>query len=112
MGRLRIINGGRDAQPFRLTADERRAIEWEVERLIAALDADDGDADLEAEEDACGAGDDGCGAMFIHGRRVWGSDHDEPFANTPNPRWGIDQTRGPINHPLAVAGYLAQQEGR
>jgi hypothetical protein len=112
MGRLRIIQGGRKAHPFHLTADERAAIEWEIERLIMSLDLADGDPDLEPEEDTDAAHDDGCGPIAINGRVVWGSRDDEPYRNVPHPRYGIDQSRGPINHAGAVAAYLDQQGGR
>lgn len=112
MSRFRVIKGGRDMSPFHLSADERRAIEWEIERLIATLDLADGDTDLEPEEDACAAGDDGCGALLLDGQTVWGSDHDEPYRNTPRPIYGINQTRLPLNLNGAVAARLNQLEAR
>lgn len=54
-----------------------------ADRLIDAIDVRDGDADLEPEPDlepevdCCGAGDDGCGPIVVHGHIRWGSDHAE-----------------------------------
>ncbi len=112
MSRFRVIKGGRDANPFQLSAEERAAIEWEIERLIATLDLADGDTDLEAEEDTCAAGDDGCGAFLLDGQTLWGSVEDEPYRNTPRPIYGIDQTRLPLNLTGAVATRLNQLEAR
>ena len=48
-----------------------------TERMIEYLDASDGDVNLELEEDCCGAGDDGCGPVIMHGHVRWGSEYDE-----------------------------------
>lgn len=66
----------------------RHDLEALTERLIDYLDAQDGDPDAEdddpdtgvedgafdPEEDRCLAGDDGCGAILVHGRVYWGAE--------------------------------------
>jgi hypothetical protein len=53
---------------FRLA--NRRMIEDEIERLIALLDAEDGDPDLEPEQDHCLASDEGLFAICRDGVRA------------------------------------------
>lgn len=79
----------------------RPAIERLTEGLIAGLDLLDGDPDDEPEQDVDAAHDDGCGPVHLHGRRCWGSEHDE--AGTLRPISGVDQTRDPIGEkPVAL----------
>ena len=86
----------------------RRAIEDQIELLIALLDASDGDPDWEEDcEDRCRAGEDDA-AIFSH--EVMGYDHFLPDENAEEddaagddfyrllPRYGVDQSRGPLNH--------------
>lgn len=68
------------------------SIEAAVEALIALLDAIDGDADDEPEEDECLAGDDGCGFVVRQGEIHWGSGWDEPYEPRFQPEYGVDQT--------------------
>lgn len=54
---------------------ERREVEMIVEKLIAMLDREDGDPDLEdGDADYCPAGDDGCSIFWSGGRPHWGSE--------------------------------------
>jgi hypothetical protein len=66
-----------------------------TERMIDRMDELDGDPDLELEHEGDDSHDDGCGPIYIHGRRVWGSDEDDRGVITP--RYGVDQSAGPIN---------------
>lgn len=104
---------------------KRRAIENQIELLIGLLDAADGDADLEDDdEDCCAAWDDGA-RMFSLGRIGYdcqlqdpdaepdgddeeddwpgGNVDDEPQAAEGEdyyrllPIYGVDQTLGPLN---------------
>lgn len=74
----------------------RGFVETIIEELIETLDAADGDADLEDDnEDCCPAGDDGCAPVWRHGIRHWGS-HEEGAADYAlAPTYGIDQSKGP-----------------
>jgi hypothetical protein len=71
-----------------------------TEFLIMTLDALDGDADLEPEEDVCIAGDDGCGPRIspYSGGVLWGSDREEDSVFS-FPVYAIDQSRGPVSRP-------------
>ena len=80
-----------------------------TDRMIERLDEMDGDVDLEPEEDVDGSHDDGCGMIIIHGRECWGSEHEQPF--TTLPRYGADQTKGPINEVAAYAQHRAEALG-
>lgn len=79
----------------------RLEIEREVERLIALLDAADGDCDLEDDDpsgdplDLVGeaSSDDGRGLLLTR------------------PVWALDQTEGPVNHHQAQREYLAAEMG-
>lgn len=84
-----------DPQPPPLPVAMRQRIESTVEQLIALLDADDPDSDMEQEEEGyCEAGDDGCGPMFVHGYKHWGSDRDD---DSVMPAYGTDQSLGPVS---------------
>lgn len=48
------------------------------------------DGQFDGEEDRCEAGDDGCGALLVHGHVVYGSDED---AEATFPDYGVDQTK-------------------
>lgn len=99
-------------RPLVLTDDQRRAIAAQIEALIGLLDAADGDPDLEPEVDMDSARDDGCGPIHLNGRVVWGSDHDGCY-DAMLPRYGRDQSRGPINGAEGTKSYLrGMEEGR
>lgn len=86
----------------------RAAIEDEIERLIALLDGADGDPDIEPEDDYCIAGDDGCGlARSMTGGTAWGAPEEEPGVLVP--RYGEDQSAGPINFNAALRAYERRQ---
>lgn len=89
--------------PAPMTSAQRGMLENIIERLIGLLDAVDGDCDFEAEEDACTAGDDGCGPIYVYGRKLWGSDADQLLSVLPV--YGADQTRGPLNERAAHREY-------
>lgn len=72
--------------PIALSPEERAAIEAEVDRLIAILDAVDGDCDLEDDDPA--------GDPLDKGEdEEW---RPEGFV-LPKPRYGEDQSEGPAN---------------
>ena len=79
---------GRKPLPLNLIAQaipmlSRHELAALADRLIDAIDTCDGDDDLEAEPDleaevdCCGAADDGCGPIMVHGFERWGSEYDE-----------------------------------
>ena len=70
-----------------LTAAERKAVKAEIERLIAALDALDGDCDLEEDDPAGGNVEDVCQV------EDWRPDG----FRLPPPLYGDDQSKGPTN---------------
>lgn len=80
----------------------RRTIEAEIERLIAVLDALDGDPDLEPEDDIENDEHDGC----------------EPDESRPEgivlplPQYAIDQSIGPINLLEADRYFREQMRAR
>lgn len=80
---------------FRTMLWNREQIEDEIERLLALLDADDGDPDLEPEED-CGADDLGEGLELYR----------------TLPRYDLDQTKGPINEREAIRQHYRDMRGR
>lgn len=46
-----------------------------TEKLLERLDEIDGNPDVEDDNfDQCGAGDDGCAPVAMHGQTYWGSD--------------------------------------
>jgi len=49
-----------------------------MDGLLAGLDALDGDPDLEAEQNFCLAGDDGCSPTWRMDRKLWGSTAEDP----------------------------------
>jgi hypothetical protein len=53
------------------------------------------DGTFDPEEDCCEAGDDGCGPIIRHGSSSYGS-ADDAGIELPVPRYGIDQSLGPI----------------
>lgn len=63
---------------------------------------------FDPEEDACIAGDDGCGPVYRHGYALWGAEEDRLIKTLPV--YGIDQSAGPINEREAVNDHI--QEGR
>jgi len=73
----------------------REAIENEIERLIALLDMCDGDPDLEDDDPA---GD----TLDEHGEAV--GHHGQGLLPTL-PRYGLDQSLGPINHDEAERSW-------
>ena len=100
MALLTITTAGLRPLPLGLLSQSlpmltRGELEDVIERLIDELDRRDGDFDLELEEDVCEAGDDGCGPIIRHGHTHWGSDWDEQ--GVVKPRYGLDQSLGPIN---------------
>lgn len=101
---MTLTSGVRPANPLprMLTREDRRIVARHIESLIALLDEADGDCDLEDDDPAGDHLD------------SYGEPHSDDGARISalRPAYGIDQRRGPINHPLAVAGYLAQMEGR
>lgn len=107
------------ASPLSWPPANRRAIEDQIEFLIAMLDAADGDPDREdGDEDCCAASDDNA-RTFSHGRLGYdcqlqdpdaeeadwpgGNVEDEPQAAEGQdyyrllPVYGVDQTLGPLN---------------
>ncbi len=69
------------------TSFDREKLSFAITVAIDVLDVLDGDPDLDAgveddlrgfdgEEDQCPAGDDGCGPVYVHGSRRWGSHHE------------------------------------
>lgn len=78
------------AGPMVLSIKLRGKIEATVEYLLAILDASEKDCDLEPEDDACEAGDDGCGFVQLGYRSGWGCDRDE---HEICPEYGINQDR-------------------
>lgn len=98
----------------------RRAIEDQIELLIALLDATDGDPDLEEDcEDRCSAGEDDA-ALFSQGWMGYDHFHFLPDENEEEddaagddcyrllPLYGVDQSRGPLNHIEAERAHLHQ----
>lgn len=78
----------------------RAAIEDEIERLIGILDsADAPDEDLEPEHDACAAADDRLFGAIVNqeGRPVRAGDLQSFEFSPVLPRYGVDQSAGPIN---------------
>lgn len=77
-----------------LTAPDRKAIEQQIDALIALLDEFDGDADLEPDHDSY----DPC-------------DHGEPDMFHPTlPIYGTDQSVGPINGDAIFEVHLRKYE--
>lgn len=76
----------------------RRAIADEIERLIALLDIVDGDCDLEDDDPA---GSDNEDAEGDHGRGLL----------RELPRYGVDQSAGPINYARAERDHQAETMG-
>ena len=74
MGAHNVISLRPRSLTLQISYEDRKAIEEEVERLLAVLDDLDGDPDLEPEQDVDGGHDDGCGPVYIQGREVWGSE--------------------------------------
>ena len=80
----------------------RDEVEQLIEGAIDALDAFDGDPDLEDydpdleedDSDRCEAGDDGLTSFWRYGFPHWGS-REEATELLPVPDYGIDQTKGP-----------------
>ncbi|RDE05573.1 hypothetical protein [Sphingomonas aracearum] len=78
--------------------------------MIDRMDELDGDPELEAEEDCCIAGDDGCGSVpNRQGEVVWGTQEEEPGALMPI--YGVDQSAGPINVEDANRQHRARELG-
>jgi len=82
MALLTITTAGLRPLPLGLLSQSipllsRGELEDVIERLIDELDHRDGDHDLEPEEDACLAGDDGCAPVYRNGRLYWGGDQEE-----------------------------------
>jgi len=67
------------------------------------------DDDLEAEHDRCLAGDDGCGQFVANSRVYWGSE-DEAGGHLM-PKYGEDQSLGPINEREAAMNAQAAELG-
>lgn len=119
------------ASPVRafLSQFDRAMLERFVEAGIALLDAIDGDADLELngdEHDHNGAEDDfvdwragashdgigpGCPIADPGGDPLDQGELDETRGLLP-PRYGIDQSRGPINERAVVDAWHRQQQSR
>lgn len=81
-----------------LSRDEIAAL---AELAIDALDAMDGDTDLEPDDDdLCEAADDGCAPVFRGGHVWWGSIEEgaQSSRHLPKPRYGIDQTHPIVGH--------------
>ena len=102
----------------RFALSNRTEIENEIERLIAMLDAADAPSeDLEPELDYCLAGDDDCGeTRSIAGGYAWGS-HEEA-GGSALPRYGLDQSLGPVNtlqleqeHRAMLLGLVRREGG-
>ncbi|MBV2148537.1 hypothetical protein KRZ98_09585 [Sphingobium sp. AS12] len=113
------------ASPLPWSPANRRAIEDQIEFLIAMLDAADGDPDREDDDEDCCAAWDDCARMFSLGRIGYdiplhdpdaepdsddeeddwpgGNVEDEPQAAEGQdyyrllPVYGVDQTLGPLN---------------
>ena len=69
--------------PRYLRPEDRYAVEAQIEALIALLDDEDGDPDLEPEDDF----------------GVCDTPHDQEHPLVP--AYGIDQSAGPVNHAIA-----------
>lgn len=94
-------------RPSRLPASHRKLIEAEIELhlnratlLIARLDRQDGEPDLEDDDPA---GD----PLDERGEPT--SDDGRPISPMP-PLYGLDQSRGPINEQQARSAYLRSSE--
>lgn len=111
----------------------RALIEEQIEALITLLDALDGDPDLEEDnEDACYAYDDAAGPHPNDGygdgkpgdpgdaERDDDAEEDDPSGGAIDdqphdqdhllaPRYGIDQSKGPINEVAAVTAWEAER---
>lgn len=74
------------AERIKLDRATRQAIESEVDRLIAILDGADGDCDLEDDDPA---GD----PLDLGEAEDWRPEG----CDLPKPRYGVDQSAGPIN---------------
>ncbi len=114
MALLTITTAGLRPLPLGLLSQSipllsRGELEDVIERLIDELDRRDGDYDLEPEDDACLAGDDGCGRIIRQGRVLWGSDEDERGVVVP--MYGPDQSLGPVGD-WACPGHPKRSEGR
>lgn len=97
------ITGAHTCAPISTVLDQaaRLQIEEEVERLLALLDAADGDCDLEDDDPS---GD----PLDLVGEAS--SDDGRGLLLTP-PVWALDQTEGPVNHQQAQREYLAAEMG-
>lgn len=78
--------------------------------MIERMDELDGDTDLEAEQDFCLAGDDGCGPVYRDGKQYWGSKDAGASPHIPKPIYGDDQSKGPINEEAAWREYHCTME--
>jgi len=82
----------------RFALTNRAAIEAEIERLIAMLDELDGDCDLEDDDPA--------------GGNVCDELHDTGEYYFLLPRYGVDQTQGPLNELEAERYQRRRMEER
>ena len=105
MSARQYVGEGRKALALDLIAQaipmlSRHELAALADRLIDAIDSADGDCDLEdsydqeviderePEEDCCGAADDGCGPVIVHGHMQWEAALMRPatLANAPMQR--------------------------